>query len=138
MQIQTEFSKMQCLLTGNRFSGVNLHKTRYDFDAEPINDYSSLNLTIVLTIEVDYIEKEDAVKYIQSATINLAKDYLVAANNLELIKDIVSEIIKELVRRYETSQVFKFLELKEGADELSDLQLTERLTRVISDYNNRV
>lgn len=136
MQVQADFSKMQCLLTGNRFSGVNLHKTRYDFDAQPSNKIKGLSLTLALTITVDYLEKEDNVKYLQHVTIEIPDEIFNGNNTLQFLKDTVTQVQNELIRRYDTSQVFKFLELKEGADKLTDQQLIERLNRIISDYKN--
>ena len=127
---------MQCLLTGNRFSGVNIHKTRYDFDAQPSQKIKGVSLTLVLTITVDYMEVEDQVKYLQHATFEIPDDIFNSNNTLQFLKDAVTQIQNELIRRYDTSQAFKFLELKEGADRISDQQLTERLRLIISDYKN--
>lgn len=132
MRLKSEFGKMQCLLTGNRFTGVNLHKTLLEFD--PILGKDGITLTLVLTVEIDYLEIEDKVKYMQHATIEISH----ANINMEFLKTIVTEIQNELIRRYDTSQVFKFLELKIGADKLSENQLTERLSRIVSDYDNRM
>ena len=136
MQHAIEFGKMQCLLTGNRFSGVNIHKTRYDFDAQPSQKIKGVSLTLVLTITVDYMEVEDQVKYLQHATFEIPDDIFNSNNTLQFLKDAVTQIQNELIRRYDTSQAFKFLELKEGADRISDQQLTERLRLIISDYKN--
>ena len=132
MKLKTEFSKMQCLLTGNRFSGVNLFKTRYEFDQQ--TNHNGITLTLELTVDVDYLEVEDNVKYLQNATIEIAKSQM----NLEYLKEVIIEIENELIRRYNTSQVFKFLELKQGADKIKEKDLTERLSRILSDYNNRI
>lgn len=49
MQMQSEFSKMQYLLIGNRFSGANLSKTRFDFDFDFEKRRFKLYLTLAVT-----------------------------------------------------------------------------------------
>ena len=134
MELQSDFSKMQCLLTGNRFSGANLHKTRYDFDVRPSARIKGISITVILAVTVEYLEVEDSVKYLQHATFDIPETVLNINNPLQFLKETVTQIQNELIRRYETSQVFKFLELKNGPDRLSEQQLTERLNRIISDY----
>ena len=134
MQLQSEFSKMQFLLTGNRFSGVNLSKTRLDFDVQKSKKLEGFGFTIVLSTEIDYIEVEDKIKYLQHSTVEI--DFKVFKTDaFSFLKNITIQLQDELIRRYETSNVFKLLELP-VADKMSDEDLNNRLLRIITDINN--
>jgi hypoxanthine phosphoribosyltransferase len=133
-QLAIQFSKMQCLLTGNRFSGVNLAKTRYDFD--PHRSVKGITIAVVFTITIDYLEIEDQVKYMHHATLEVKDDVFKSGNTLKFLKEVITEIQNELVLRYDTSQIFKFLEMDYRPDKMQDEYLSDRIGRIISDYNN--
>jgi hypothetical protein len=136
MQLQTEFSKMQFLLTGNRFSGVNLTKTRLDFDVQKSTKLEGISFTIVFSTEIDYMEVEDKIKYLQHATIDIDFKTL-KTDALPFLKSVTTQLQDELLRRYHTSNVFKLLELP-VADKIKDEDLNNRILRIITDTNNGI
>lgn len=129
MQVPAEFSKMQFLLTGNRFSGVNIIKTRLEFDLQPSQKVKGAMLTIVLSVEIDYIEIEDKIKY-QHYTTSEIPDSVLGSNPFPLLKDFSLCLEDELLRRYHASGPYKMLELPE-ADKMNDEEMNKALTYII-------
>ena len=134
MQLQSEFSKMQFLLIGNRFSGVNLSKTRFDLDVQTSKKLNGISFTIVFSTEIDYTEVDEKIKYLQHATTEIAKAYL-NSNALDFLKTLTIQLQDDFFRRYTISRVFKTLQLP-FPDRLSDEVINNRITRIVTDYNN--
>jgi len=124
---------MQFLLTGNRFCGANLSKTRFDFDFQKGKKIGSISFTIVFSTEIDYMEVDDKIKYLQHATIELdSKDF--KSDVFAFLKNIFIQLQHELIRRYETSNIFKLLELP-NTDKMKEDDLNSSLSRIIADIN---
>lgn len=138
MQLKSEFNKMQWFLTGNRFTGANIQKTKYDFEVAKNINKNGIRLTVVLIVDIDYLEVHEQAKYSQHASFEVSNDILKGAKSLSFLKATTLQIAAELVRRCETSLVYNLLELKDGLDKIPDLQLTERLSRIIADNNDRI
>lgn len=133
MQIQSEFSKMQCLFKGNRFSGFNIAKTKVLLNYQMASD-SKVDFIVTFLSDISYLEVDDEVKYQQWATIRLTrKDFI-----QPILFTIAKQLKQELIRRYETSNIYKFLELKQDEDVFKDSDLSHMLNKLLADFNNHV
>ena len=129
MEIKSEFSKMQCLFTGNRFSGVNIEKTRIETDYLK-DGTNQISLRVIFKSDISYLEVEDEVKYQQYATIVLKESEFAKK---PFLLQIINQLRQELTKRWVNSNIFKFLELK-SPDEFTDVMLNELVDRILSDY----
>lgn len=131
MQIQSEFSKMKFLFTGNRFSGVNIVKTKVNLDYEVVSQ-DEANFIVLFSANISYLEVEDEVKYQQHAAVRLVKKDF----NQAFLFQIAKQLKQELIRRYENSNLYKFLELKQEEDVFKDSELSEVLNKMLVEFNN--
>jgi hypothetical protein len=127
-----QFGKMQFLLIGNKFSGVNLCKTRLDMDFKKTD--AGVIFTVILGVEIDYMETNDKVKYLQHATAEISKNHF-SQDKFGILKDVTQQLQTELVRRCKTSQVFKFLQLAD-LDEVREEDIDAALRKVLADKDN--
>jgi|GEM_PF-4043414 len=118
MQFESQFSKMQFLFTGNRFSGVNIVKNKVNVNYEVVSK-DQADFIVLFSSDISYLEVEDEVKYQQHATVRLAKINFTQS----FLYTIAKQLKQELIRRYETSNLYKFLELKQDEDVFKDSDL---------------
>ena len=88
----------------------------------------------MFSADISCLEVDDKVTYQQYATVRLAKTIFTES----LLFDIAKKLKGELIRRFTTSNIYKFLELKGEEDLFTDDKVSETLSKMLTDYNDRV